>query len=151
MTTLKKRHSKRLYLTITSCVISRKLFKLSMLQFTHLKMRIIIIPSIYVVGSFNQYTYVQYLGFPGGSDGKESVCDAGDPGLISGLGRTPPHPQEVNGNPLRYSCLENSMDRGLCQAVVHRLQSQTRLSNRALSALIPLMWRITITVTATWK
>jgi len=45
---------------------------------------------------------------PGGSDGKESACNAGDPGLIPGLGR---YPGEGNGNPLQYSFLENPMDR----------------------------------------
>ena len=50
------------------------------------------------------------LGFPGGSDGKESACSAGDLGLISGLRRSP---QEGNGNPFHYSCLENPMDRGV--------------------------------------
>ena len=44
------------------------------------------------------------LGLPGGSDGKESPCNAEDPGLIPGLGRSP---GEGNGNPLQYSCLEN--------------------------------------------
>ena len=43
-----------------------------------------------------------------GSGGKESACSAGDPGLISGLGRSP---GEGNGNPLQYSYLENPMDR----------------------------------------
>ena len=47
------------------------------------------------------------LGFPSGSYGKVSACRAGDPGLIPGLGRSP---GEGNGNPLQYSCLENSMD-----------------------------------------
>ena len=47
--------------------------------------------------------------FPGGSDGKVSACNAGDSGSISGSGRSP---GEGNGNPLQYSCLENSMDRG---------------------------------------
>ena len=46
------------------------------------------------------------MGFPGGSDGKESACNAGDLSWISGLGRSP---GEGNGYPLRYSCLENSM------------------------------------------
>ena len=46
-------------------------------------------------------------GFPGSSDDKQSACKAGDPGLIPGLGRSP---GEGNGNPLQYSCLENSMD-----------------------------------------
>ena len=49
------------------------------------------------------------MGFPGGSESKESACNAGDLGLISGLGRSP---GEGNGYPLQYSCLENSMDRG---------------------------------------
>ena len=53
---------------------------------------------------------------PGGSDGKESAYTAGDPGLITGSGRPP---GEGNGNPLQYSCLENSMDRGAWQAIVH--------------------------------
>ena len=48
-------------------------------------------------------------GFPGSSDDKESTCNAGDPGLIPGSGRSP---GERNGNPLQYSCLENPMDRG---------------------------------------
>ena len=48
-----------------------------------------------------------YMGFPSGSDSKVSVCNAGDPGLIPGLGRSP---GEGNGNPLQYSCLENPMD-----------------------------------------
>ena len=49
------------------------------------------------------------LVFPGGSVDKDSACNEGDPGLIPGLGR---FPGEGNGNPLKYSCLENSMDRG---------------------------------------
>ena len=48
-----------------------------------------------------------FLGFLGGSAGKESTCNAGDPGLIPRLGRTP---GERNGYPLQYSGLENSMD-----------------------------------------
>ena len=47
------------------------------------------------------------LGLPCGSDGKESVCNVGDPGSIPGLERS-----FGGGNPLQYSCLENSMDRG---------------------------------------
>ena len=54
-------------------------------------------------------------GFPGGSDGKESTCNAGDPGSISGLGRSP---GEGNGNPLQYSCLENPMERRTWQATI---------------------------------
>ena len=48
-------------------------------------------------------------GFPGGSDRKASACNAGDPGSIPGLGRSP---GEGNGTPLQYSCLENPMDGG---------------------------------------
>ena len=49
------------------------------------------------------------MDFPGGSNGKESACNAGDPGLISGLRGSP---GEGKSNPPQYSCLENSMDRG---------------------------------------
>ena len=55
-------------------------------------------------------------GFPAGSDGKESACNAGDLGLILGLRRSP---EERNGYPLLYPCLENSMDRGGWCAIVH--------------------------------
>ena len=53
--------------------------------------------------------------FPGGSEGKESACNVGDPGLIPGLGRSP---GEGNGNLLQYTCLENSMDGGAWWATV---------------------------------
>ena len=56
------------------------------------------------------------MGFLGGSDGKESTCNAGDPGLIPGLGGSP---GEGNGYPFQYSCLENSMDRGAWWVTVH--------------------------------
>ena len=55
------------------------------------------------------------MGFPGGSDSKESVCNEGDPGPISRSGRSP---GEGNGNHLQYNCSENSMDRGAWQATV---------------------------------
>ena len=67
------------------------------------------------------------MGFPDGSDGKESPCSAGDPGLLPGSGR---FPGEGNGNPLQYSCLENSMDRGAWWATVHGVtKSWTQLSD----------------------
>ena len=47
---------------------------------------------------------LESLGFPNGSDGKESACNAGDPGSFPGSGRSP---GEGNGNPLQYSCMEN--------------------------------------------
>ena len=55
----------------------------------------------------NIVNLILWRGFPGGSDGKESVCKAGDLGSIPGFGRSP---GEGNGYPLRYSCLENAMD-----------------------------------------
>ena len=58
------------------------------------------------------------MGFPGGSDGKESAYNAGDLGSIPGLGRSP---GEGNGYPPQYSCLENPMDRGAWRATVHRV------------------------------
>ena len=59
-----------------------------------------------------------YLGFPGGSAGKESACNEGDLGSIPGFGRSP---GEVNGYPLQYSGLENSVD-----CIVHGVaKSQT--------------------------
>ena len=65
--------------------------------------------------------------FPGGSDGKESACIAGDLGLIPGSGRSP---EEGNGNPLQYSCLENPMDKEAWRATVHSVaKSWTQLSN----------------------
>ena len=70
------------------------------------------------------------LGFPGGSDGKESACPVGDPDLIPGSERSPGGGQ---GNPLQYSCLENPMDRGVRRAAVHKVtQSRTRLKQLSL-------------------
>ena len=61
--------------------------------------------------------------FLGGSDGKESACNAGNPGSIPGLGRS----TEVgNGNQLQYSCLENFMDRTAWQAPAHGVQRVRR-------------------------
>ena len=71
--------------------------------------------------------------FPGGSEIKASACNAGDLGLIPGLGR---FPGEGNGNPLQYSCLENSMDRGAWWATVHGVaKSQTRLSDLTMDTV----------------
>ena len=55
-------------------------------------------------------------GFPGGSDGKESTCSAGDLGLISGSGRSP---GTENDYPFQDSCLEVSLDRGVWWVAVH--------------------------------
>ena len=64
---------------------------------------------------FNSGYYLQ-LGFTGGSDGKEYAYNAQDMALSPGLGRSP---EEGNGYPLQYFCLENSRDRGAGQAPVH--------------------------------
>ena len=65
--------------------------------------------------------------YPGGSDSKESACNAGDLGLIPAKGKSP---GEGNGYPLHYSCLENPMDRGAWWVTVHGVsKSLTRLSD----------------------
>ena len=66
------------------------------------------------------------VGFPGGSDSKVSACNAGDPGSIPGLGRSP---GEGNGNPLQHSCLENPMTEEPDRLQSMGSQSQTRLSD----------------------
>ena len=67
------------------------------------------------------------MGFPGGSDNKESACNLGDLGSIPGSGRSP---GEGQGNPLQYSCLKNPMDEGERWATVHSVaKSQTQLSD----------------------
>ena len=65
------------------------------------------------LNTFQLWGSYQFICFPGGSDGKESVHDVGDIGSIPGLGRSP---EERNNNPHQYSCLENPMDRGAWRA-----------------------------------
>ena len=64
----------------------------------------------------NLGSFMVHKGFPCSSVSKESACNAGDLCSIPGLRRSP---GEGNGNPLQYSCLENSIDRGVWQAIVH--------------------------------
>ena len=72
-------------------------------------------------------------GFPGGSDGKESVCSAGNPGSIPGLGRSPGGGHD---NPFQCSCLENPRDRGAWWAAIYGVaQSQTRLEQLSTHVL----------------
>ena len=67
------------------------------------------------------------MGFPVGSDGKESACNTGDPGLIPGSGR---FSGEGTGSPLQYSCLGHPTDRGAWWAAVHGVtKSRTRLND----------------------
>ena len=61
-------------------------------------------------------------GFPGGSDGRESACSAGDLGFIPGWGRSP---GEGNSYSLQYSCLENSKDRGAWWVIVHEVAKES--------------------------
>ena len=63
-----------------------------------------------------------FLRLPWWLSGKESACNAGDSGLISGLGGSP---GEGNGNPVWYSCLENPMDRRTWQGVVHGVAKES--------------------------
>ena len=74
--------------------------------------------------NLDKYIFLFLLrGFSGDSDAKESACSVGDPGSIPGLGRSP---GEGHSNPLQYSCLENSVDRGAWWATVHEVtKSQT--------------------------
>ena len=67
------------------------------------------------------------MGFPGGTDGKESTCHVGNPSSIPGSGSSP---GEGNGNPSQYSCLENSRDRGAWWATAHRVtESRAQLTD----------------------
>ena len=68
--------------------------------------------------SFKFFSLTGKLDFPGGSVGKESPHNAGDQGSILGSERSP---EERNGNPLQYSCLGNTMDRGAWQITVHEI------------------------------
>ena len=80
------------------------------------------------------YIYTYVLGFPSGSDSKESACNAGSLGLIPGLRRSP---GGGHGNPLQYSCPENPIDRGAWWAIVHGVtKSQTRLSDQGRPHLV---------------
>ena len=69
-----------------------------------------------------------------GSDGKESTYNAGDLGLIPGLGKSL---GEGSGNPLQYSCLENSMDRGAWKAIVHGVAESCTTEATEHTALPP--------------
>ena len=75
------------------------------------------------------------MGSPSGSDSKESTCNTGDPGLLLGLGR---HPGEGKGNPLRYSCLGNSMYREAWWATVHWDRKQSDTTERLTLSHFPL-------------
>ena len=97
----------------------------------HVKIYNVLIIIYTILSSFQFISYINIFlnqeGLPGDSNGKESAYNAGDSGSIPGSGRSP---GERNGNPLQFSCLENSMDREAQWATVHEVtKSQTRLSN----------------------
>ena len=78
------------------------------------------------VNNTTLYIWKLLWNFPGDSDDKESACNAGDPSSIPGSRRS----EEGDSNPLQYSCLENSMDRGAWWATIYGVaKSQTWLSN----------------------
>ena len=75
------------------------------------------------------------FGFPGGSDGRESVFSAGDPGSLPGSGRSP---GEGNGNPLQCSCLEKSMGREAWRATVHGVKKSGTTEHVTLLFNVPI-------------
>ena len=79
---------------------------------------------------FNHLRVKLTLGFPGGSDGKTSACNAGELGPIPGSGRSP---GEWNGSPLQYSCLGSHMDRGTWRAIVHGVTELDRTKQLTLT------------------
>ena len=81
------------------------------------------------------------LGFTGGSAGKESVCNAGDLGLIPGLGRSP---GEGNGNPRQYSCLVNPMHRETWRAIVHGVAKESDTTEHAHMAKYKILFGLSI-------
>ena len=97
------------------------------LQTINIMLNFFLFPAMSILFPFNMALKLWMLYFPGGSDGKASVYNAGDPGSSPGLGRSP---GEGNSNPLQYYCLENPMERGAWKAAVYGVaKSWTRLSD----------------------
>ena len=78
------------------------------------------------------------MGFLGGLDGKESTCNAGDPDLIPGLGRSL---GKGNDNPLQYSCLENSIDRGAWWPTIHGVTNKTNEQIKRKKLFLTVKWQ----------
>ena len=122
----------QLRLAFSCCVTLCQLFNLSFPRASLVAQRLKRLPTMWEtwVRSLGQEDWRRkwqptpvFLGFPGGSEVKESAHNAGDLGSIPGSGRSP---GEGNSNPLQYSCLENPMDEGAWWATVHRVaKSQT--------------------------
>ena len=81
---------------------------------------------------FKPFKFIK-TGLPCSSNGKESACDAGDPGSIPGLGSSS---RVGSGNPLQYSCLKNSMNRGAQQATIHGIAESGVTENRVQTELL---------------
>ena len=95
----------------------------------------LVVNNLYYVHWQNKGDLSTFLGFPGGLDGKESACHAGDRGSIHELRRSP---REGTSNPLQCSCLENSMDTRVWWATVHGVaKSRIRLSDSHLQYFLP--------------
>ena len=75
-------------------------------------------------------------GFPDGSAGKESACNAEDTGVVGSIPGSGRSPGEVNGNSLRYSCQKNPKDRGAWQATVHRGHTESNTTEATQHACI---------------
>ena len=80
--------------------------------------------------NFILHLSIYSVGFPCGSEGKDSACNAGDLSLIPGSGRSS---GEANGSPLQYSCLENPMDGEAWRATVHRVTKNLSRVSDSLS------------------
>ena len=78
-----------------------------------------------IIGSYGKILKSLSWGFPGGSVVKNLSGNAGDTGLVPGLGRSP---GEGNGKPLQYSCLGNPMDRGAWWAIVHGVPGESDMT-----------------------
>ena len=85
------------------------------------------------------YRLCHRMGFPCGSEGKETACNVGDESSIPGLGTSP---GEENGKPLQYSCLENPMDRGACLATTHRVAKESDMTQQLHSLTHAIIYRI---------
>ena len=81
------------------------------------------------------------MGFPGDSENKASVCNAGGLGLIPGLGRSP---REGNGSLIQYSCLENPMDRETWWAAVHGVAKESDTTKHAYMAKYKILFGLSI-------
>ena len=111
----------------SKCICTCQIFKDTMYVCIYIYICMYVYIYIYIYIHVCIYIYILVPIFPGGSDGKVSVYNAGDPGLIPGSEGSP---GKGNGNPLQYSGLESPMDRGAWWAIVHGVsKSSTQLND----------------------